>query len=171
MFMDIRPENAVGYWLFYAQRCVEYAFLEVLRQCCVEHKKAYVVTPAQWGLLSLLYEQDGATIGTISQVRGFDAPTITGVVKRAEQSGLVKRCHDRVDRRVVKVYLTDEGREILPYLIKAVSKFNATMVQGFSASEEKEMLQKLQQVIANMSLVAPGTGDRFHLLPGHFHEV
>lgn len=169
--MEIRPEDAVGYWLFYAQRCVEYAFLEVLRQCCVEHGKAYVVTPAQWGLLSLLYEQDGATIGTISQVRGFDAPTITGVVKRAEQSGLVKRRHDPVDRRVVKVYLTDEGREILPYLIKAVSKFNATMIQGFSASEEKEVLQQLQQIIANMSLVAPGTGDRFHLLPGHFHEV
>ena len=169
--MDIRPEDAIGYWLFYAQRCVEYAFLEVLRQCCVEHKKAYVVTPPQWGLLYLLYEQDGMTIGTISRRRGFDAPTITGVVKRAEQSGLVKRCHDDVDRRVVKVYLTDEGREIMPYLIEAVGKFNETMLQGFSASEEKEMLQKLQQVIANMSLVAPGTGDRFHLLPGHFHEV
>jgi DNA-binding MarR family transcriptional regulator len=169
--MEIRPENAVGYWLFYAQRCVEYAFLEVLRQCCIEHGKTYVVTPTQWGLLSLLYEQDGATIGTISQVRGFDAPTITGVVKRVEQNGLVKRRRDRADRRVVKVYLTDEGREILPHLFKAVAKFNATTLQGFSASEEQEMLQKLQQIIANMSLVAPGTGDRFHLLPGHFHEV
>jgi DNA-binding MarR family transcriptional regulator len=169
--MEIRPEDAVGYWLFYAQRCVEYAFLEVLRHCCVEHGKAYVVTPPQWGVLQLLHEQDGVTIGTISQRRGFDAPTITGVVKRMEQNGLVKRRHDRVDRRVVKVYLTDEGRDILPYLIEAVGKFNATMMQGFSEREEKEMLQKLQQVIANMSLVAPGTGDRFHLLPGHFHEV
>jgi DNA-binding MarR family transcriptional regulator len=169
--MDFRPEDAVGYWLFYAQRCVEYAFLEVLKQCCVEQGKTYVVTPAQWGLLSLLYEHDGATIGTISQIRGFDAPTITGVVKRVEQNGLVKRWHDRADRRVVKVYLTDEGRAILPHLFKTVAKFNATMVQGFSKSEEQEMLQKLQQVIANMSLVAPGTGDRFHLLPGRVNEV
>ena len=169
--MKFRPEDALGYWLFYAQRCVEYAFLEVLRQCCVEHGKAYVVTPPQWGVLYLLYEQDGLTICTISQRRGFDAPTITGIVKRLEQSGLVKRRHDRVDRRVVKVFITDEGREIMPFLIEAVGKFHETTIQGFSASEQKDMLLKLQQIIANMSLVAPGTGDRFHLLPGHFHEV
>ena len=44
--MEYQLEDALGYWLFYAQRCVEYAFLEVLRQCCVEHKKAYVVAAA-----------------------------------------------------------------------------------------------------------------------------
>jgi hypothetical protein len=30
---------------------------------------------------------------------------------------------------------------------------------------------KMQQMIANLGAVAPGTGDRFHLLPGHFYET
>src|SRR5579864_6402955 len=100
--MLIRPEDSLGYWLFYAQRCVEYAFSEVLRVSCLKQEKSYVVTPPQWGVLALLYEHDGLTIGAISQRRGIDAPTVTGIVKRLEQSGLVERRHDRTDRRVVK---------------------------------------------------------------------
>jgi DNA-binding MarR family transcriptional regulator len=170
--MEIRPEETIGYWLFYSQRCAEYAFFEVLKRCCAEQGKSYVVTPPQWGILSaLFFEQHGLPIGTLSQRRGFDAPTITGIVKRLEQSGLVERRHDREDRRVVKVYLTDEGREIMPTLFAAVTQFNATMMQGFSSDEQKDLVGKMQQMIANLGAVAPGTGDRFHLLPGHFYET
>ena len=170
--MEIRPEETIGYWLFYSQRCAEYAFFEVLKRCCAERGKTYVVTPPQWGILSaLFFEQQGLPIGALSQRRGFDAPTITGIVKRLEQSGLVERWHDREDRRVVKVYLTDEGREIMPTLFDAVTQFNATMAQGFSSDEQKDLVEKMQQLIANLGAVAPGTGDRFHLLPGHFYAM
>jgi DNA-binding MarR family transcriptional regulator len=170
--MEIRPEETIGYWLFYSQRCAVYAFFEVLKRCCAEQGKTYVVTPPQWGILSaLFFEQQGLPIGTLSQRRGFDAPTITGIVKRLEQSGLVERRHDREDRRVVKVYLTDEGREIMPTLFAAVTQFNATMMQGFSSDEQKDLVGKMQQMIANLGAVAPGTGDRFHLLPGHFYAM
>jgi len=165
---EIRPEDAIGYWLFYSQRCVEYAFLEVLKRCCIEQRKSYVITPPQWGILSVLFfEHDGAAIGTLSQKRGFDAPTVTGIVKRLEQSELVERQHDREDRRVVKVYLTEEGRAIMPFLSTAVAKFNEITKQSFSPAEEKDLVRKMQQIITNMSAVAPGLGDRFHLLPGH----
>lgn len=169
--MELRPENTIGYWLFYSQRCAEYAFFEVLKRCCLELGKSYVVTPPQWGILSaLFFEQQGLPIGALSQKRGFDAPTTTGIVKRLEQSGLAERRHDREDRRVVKVYLTDEGREIMPALFAAVTQFNATMMQSFSSAEQKDFLEKIQQLIANLGAVAPGTGDRFHLLPGHVFE-
>src|SRR5690348_7761688 len=107
--MEIRPENYLGYWLFYAQRSVAYAFYEALKACCLQHEKPYVVTPPQIGVLILLIEQDGQTIGTLSQKRAIDPPTMTGIVRRLEQNGLVERRHDREDRRVVKVYLTAEG--------------------------------------------------------------
>jgi DNA-binding MarR family transcriptional regulator len=170
--MELRPEGTIGYWLFYSQRCVEYAFFEILKQCCVEQGKSYVVTPPQWGVLSLLFfECDGRAIGTISQKRGFDAPTVTGIVTRLEQSGLVERRHDKEDHRVVKVYLTTEGKEMAPFLIAAVSRFNEITKQGLSTAEEKDFLAKIQQIVANMSAVAPGMGDRFHLLPGHRNDL
>ena len=167
--MKIRPEDSLGYWLFYTQRCVEYAFSEALRMGCLEQNKPYVITPPQWGVLALLYEDDGLTIGTISQRRGLDAPTVTGIVKRLEQSGLVKRLHDRQDRRIVKVYLTDEGWDSMRFMPDTALAFNNIMTQSFSAVEQRDLIAKLQKIIANVSAVGPGTGDRFGLLPQQIH--
>jgi DNA-binding MarR family transcriptional regulator len=163
--MTFQSEDYLGYWLFYAQRSVAYAFYEALKSCCLEHNKPYVVTPPQWGVLSLLHIQDGQTIGALSQQRAIDAPTMTGIVKRLEQSGLVERRHDLEDRRLVKVYLTDEGRDIMRFLPDAAIEFNKTMTQGFSEDEKHHLQIKLQRIIANLSTVGPDTGDRFGLLP------
>ena len=128
------------FWLFYAERCVTYAYAEVLRAHCEERGKPYVVTPPQWGALSLLLVQDGMTIGTMSQKRGVDAPAATGIITRLEQSGLVERRHDREDRRVVKVYLTDEGRDISHTQASTVEQFEQNLKRRFSESELDRLL-------------------------------
>ena len=167
--MNINPDDNLGYWLFYAQRCVAYAFADVLRTVCIEQGKSYAVTPPQWGVMALLHGSDGMTVGTISQRRGVDAPTITGIIKRLEQNELVERHNDREDRRVVKVYLTFEGENILRMLNPAVEAFNLHMLQGLSEIERKIFLENLQRIIVNLTDVAEGTGDRFRLLPGNLN--
>jgi DNA-binding MarR family transcriptional regulator len=163
--LEIHPDSFLGYWLFYAQRSVAYAFYEALKACCQEHNKPYSITPPQWGILYQLTQNDGLTIGTLSQKGGIDAPTVTGIVKRLEHSGLVERVHDREDRRVVKVYLTNEGRDIMHHLPGAVKAFNDIMTDGFTLPEQQGLIAKLQKIIANLSAVGPGMGDRFGLLP------
>jgi DNA-binding MarR family transcriptional regulator len=164
--MSINPENNLGYWLFYAQRCVAYAFADVLRKACVEQGKAYIVTPPQWGAMDLLHESDGMTIGTISQRRGVDAPTVTGIITRLEQNGLVERHNDRKDRRVVTVCLTAEGESILRALTPTVEQFNRDILRGLSEEERQLFLGNLQRIIANITDTFEGAGDRFGLLPG-----
>ena len=163
--MEFRQKEAVGYWHAYAQRCVAYAFAEVLKACCQEHEKPYVITPSQLGVLSALYEENGQTIGAIGPKCVADPPTVTGIVKRLEQSGLVERRHDREDRRIVKVYLTDEARDFKPSLTEAVMTFNGVVTRGFSEAEQRDLIAKLQRIIANLSVLGPDTGDRFGLLP------
>src|SRR2546427_4096213 len=158
----------LSYWLSYAQRCVAYAFAEVMRAHCEERGKPYVITPPQWGALSLLLAQDGLTIGTMSQMRGVDAAAGTGIITRLEQNGLVERRHDREDRRVVKVYLTEEGRDIMRFLPDAASEFSKIMAQGLSEGELRDLQTKLQRIIFNVSFVASHTGDRFGLLIPNF---
>ncbi|GAC1565587.1 MAG: hypothetical protein NVS3B14_03820 [Ktedonobacteraceae bacterium] len=169
--MKIRAEDFLGYWLFYAQRSMFYAFNEVVKDCCRQHHKPYAVTPPQWGVLSLLVERDGSTIGAISQRRGVDAPTITGIIKRLEQSGLVERRHDIKDRRQVKVYLTDEGRDIMRYLPATTIAFNEIMMRGFSEDEQRDLIAKLQQIVVNLGAIGPDTGDRFGLLPNFSAKI
>ena len=163
--MEIHTEDYLGYWLFYAQRSVAYAFYEALKACCLKHEKPYIVTPPQWGVLSLLSNRDGQTIGALSQQRAIDPATVTGIVKRLEQSGLVERRHDYEDRRLVKVYLTGEGQDIMRFLPGAIIEFSQIMSQGFTEEEKQDMQVKLQRIIANLAAVGPDTGDRFGLLP------
>ena len=151
--MNIDANENLGYWLFYAHHRVANTFGEALKRCCQEQNKLYTVTAPQWGVLILLTETDGLTIGAISQKRRVDAPTMTGIVSRLEQSGLVERRHDRQDRRVVKVYLTAEGQDIIPYLMQAAETFNEVMVQGLSQEEQRDLLRKIKYVIANVSNV------------------
>ena len=166
--MDLPIEENRGrlsYWLFYAQRCVAYAYAEVLRAHCEERGKLYVITPPQWGALSLLLVQDGMTIGAMSQKRGVDAPAATAIITRLEEQRLVERRHDREDRRLVKVYLTDEGRDISHTLVSAVGQFEQSITLGFSEGELERLLAQLQRLIANAAEIGPGLGDRFGLLP------
>ena len=165
--MDLPLDDNRGrlsYWLFYAQRCVAYAYAEVLRAHCEERGKPYVITPPQWGALSLLLEQDGLTIGSMSQKRGVDAPAATAFITRMEQNGLVERRHDREDRRVVKVYLTEEGRDISQTLVSSVEHFDQSITRGFSEGDLDRLLGQLQQLITNAAEIGPGLGDRFRLL-------
>ncbi len=163
--MDILSNDNIGYWLFYTQRCVAYAFAEILRQHCEERGKSYIITPPQWGVLALLAQQDGMTIGAISHERGIDAPTVTGIVRRLEQSGLVERRHAQEDRRMVLVYLTAEGQDIMQTLPAAVTHSNQQMMDGFSEEEQHHLIAQFQRIVANISEMGPGVGDRFGLLP------
>lgn len=161
-------KGRLSYWLFYAQRCVAYTYAEVMRAHCEERGKPYVITPPQWGALSLLMTQDGLTVGTMSQKRGVDAPTATGILKRLEQSGLVERRHDREDRRVVKIYLTAEGRDIAATLTRPIEEFDQRMKAGLSDTDLDRLLAQLHRIIANVTEMGPGLGDRFGLLPKEF---
>lgn len=165
-FEDMQANETIGYWLFYAQRCVAYAFAEMMQAYCEEQEKP-VVTPPQWGVLALLFHEDGQTIGAISQQRGIDAPTVTGIVKRLELSELVERRHSKEDRRVVKVYLTDAGHDITQALYPKVQTFNNAMLCDFPEDERQHFLCMLQRIIANLSDEVSGTGDRFNRLPIH----
>jgi DNA-binding MarR family transcriptional regulator len=69
------------------------------------------LTPPQFYVLKTLTEQGGrCNIGLMARLHGLTNPTMTGLVKRLEASGLVKRQHDLGDRRAVSVMLTPEGQ-------------------------------------------------------------
>ena len=160
-------EETIGYWLSYAQCCFAAAFFEVLRTHCTELEKPYVISPPQWGILALLAHQDGQTISSLAQHLRVDGPAVTNLVKRLEQieqSGLVERVRDRQDERVVKVWLTAEGRNIFRSLEPFVVQFHE---QVLPSDQLLPLLDQLQQIIAQISIIAPEAGERFSVLPEH----
>jgi MarR family transcriptional regulator, organic hydroperoxide resistance regulator len=163
----MQPDDSIGYWLSYAQRCFSSAFSEILRRHCVEQGKAYVITPAQWGILSFVAHKQEQTISALAQRLGVDAPAVTNIVQRLEQSGLVERIRDREDQRAVKVSLTREGREIMRSLQPVVEVFNGQLLPG---QERQVFLEYLQRFIARVSPFVPDSAERFGNLRAHQEE-
>ena len=74
------------------------------------------ITPRQY-LLLLVLESSGQrkplTIGQLSESLGLAPSTMTELVDRAEQAGLLRRAHAQHDGRVFHVCATNEGRKRL----------------------------------------------------------
>jgi DNA-binding MarR family transcriptional regulator len=152
-------------WLAYCARRVAYAYDEVLQDWCRRERKPYRLTSPQWGVLALLAEEDGVMLGALSRRRGIDAPTITGIVKRLERSGLVERRLDGQDRRIVRVCLTAEGRSCCERLAEVVGAFAERLVQGLSEADHLHLQQELQLLLSNVVAVAPKPGECPGALP------
>ncbi|MGH3321340.1 MAG: MarR family winged helix-turn-helix transcriptional regulator [Streptosporangiaceae bacterium] len=66
-----------------------------------------------WGVLMLLDGEDGLKSSELAERVWISAATVTTLVDGLERDGHVARRRDDGDRRVVRVYLTDEGRKVL----------------------------------------------------------
>ena len=90
-----------------------------------EKLSAWGVTPPQYAVLRVLWEQDGQPGAAIGARLAIDSATITGVIDRLEDTGLLERRADGGDRRVHRLFLTGRGRELQAPLDAAMDRLNA----------------------------------------------
>ncbi|WIJ26325.1 MarR family winged helix-turn-helix transcriptional regulator [Devosia sp. RR2S18] len=70
------------------------------------------LTYPQYLVFLVLWEQDGLTVKALGERLFLDSGTITPLVKRLEGRGLLRRERDKADERLVRVFLTEEGRAL-----------------------------------------------------------
>src|SRR5687767_7221490 len=70
----------------------------------------YGITPVQFALLHVLWDQDGQSGAAVGERLQLDSATITGVIDRLVHAGLVERRPDPTDRRVNRIFLTGEAQ-------------------------------------------------------------
>ena len=68
--------------------------------------------PGQEALLMELWDHDGRTQANLADALGVEPPTVTKMLQRMENAGLVDRRPDATDRRAMRVYLTPKGRRL-----------------------------------------------------------
>ncbi|GAK40742.1 MarR family winged helix-turn-helix transcriptional regulator [Paenibacillus urinalis] len=66
----------------------------------------------QDNLLSRLWSGDGITQMQLCEHLKCEPPTVTNMVKSLEQNGFIHRKRDKEDARVMRIYLTDKGKEL-----------------------------------------------------------
>ncbi|MBB2486456.1 MarR family transcriptional regulator [Mitsuaria sp. WAJ17] len=70
------------------------------------------LTYPQYLVLLALWEQDGQSVSALGERLSLDSGTLTPLLKRMEQGGLLVRQRDALDERRVLLNLTREGRAL-----------------------------------------------------------
>lgn len=112
-----------------------------------ERLAPFGITPVQYGVLQVLWEQDGLSGAEIGTRLVLDSATITGVLDRLESLGLIQRTADSGDRRVNRIRLTGAGRERREPLQAIMDGLNAEIAGAFGA--EAETLWRLLRRLAS----------------------
>ena len=116
----------------------------------LERLEPYGLTPFHYLVLCCLWEEDGlSTSGIASKLKQLGA-TLTGVVDRMEDRNLVYRERDASDRRIIRIWLTDEGKKLMHVLPPIGAETLSKATHGMSEKEQETALRLLDQITQNL---------------------
>lgn len=101
---DLKLENQLCFPLYAAARKVVNLYTPLF--------KPLGITYTQYLVFMLLWERDGLTVGELCHRLYLDSGTITPMLKKMADHGLIRRERCTDDERVVCIFLTEEGRAL-----------------------------------------------------------
>jgi DNA-binding MarR family transcriptional regulator len=101
------------------------------------------LSTATWFLLSMLIEEDGISQGEVSHRFEVDPSRITRLAQRLQDEGLLRRKRDPEDNRVVRLYITEEGRLLIEDCQERRERFESRFRREFSTEELAEFRRVL----------------------------
>lgn len=101
--------------------------------------------------LALSGSQSSLTMGELSQALQVPLSTATRIVDWLVEGDYAKRLTDPQDRRVVRVTLTDTGREIYRILNEFTTRRAARVLRQFTDEERAQLINLLHRLARIMS--------------------
>jgi DNA-binding MarR family transcriptional regulator len=117
-----------------------------VQQLTRDRLEPHGITPTQYAVLRVLWEQDGQTAAALGERLQLDAATLVGVLDRLSQAALIKRQPDTKDRRVNHIILTPKGKTLEKLLAPNIAHINRTVESRFSKQDVKKLRKLLSEL-------------------------
>ena len=105
---------------------------------------------AQGRILYVLWQGDGLTISQLSAQTSLANTTLTSMLDRMEQSGLIQREPSPTDRRALLIRLTDKARALREDYDRISQRMNEMYYLGFTEEEVRQFEGYLLRVLDNL---------------------
>jgi DNA-binding MarR family transcriptional regulator len=103
------------------------------------------------GVLRILMSEDGLKASEVAD-RAWSSPgTLTSVVNTLVRDGFVERRPDEADRRVVRLYITDQGRAVITYYVSQASAWWRKAFDFVDSDDEAVVRRFFIQMIDHLS--------------------
>jgi len=97
-------------------------------------------------LLINIDEVDGTTVSEVASLLGLKSTSLSRMLNNLERDGLIYRESHLTDKRSVKLYLTDKGKEKRHLARVVVKKFNDYLNTHLSENEHLQLVESLKKI-------------------------
>lgn len=116
------------------------------------------VTGAQLWAMQELFEQPGLRVGELANLMALHQSTASNMVDKLESAGVLRKERTAADQRVVRLYLTDVGSEMLT---NAPSPARGVLPEALRMLEQDDLAtlqEKLDVLLAQIHKMDEGFG-------------
>ena len=101
-------------------------------------------------IMGLLYQHDGMSQKEMASALNLSPATMTVTLKRMEKAGLVCREMDEHDQRILRVHLSEQGKQMWLKSADQIRCVTEELLEGFTPEEERQMREYLFRIARNM---------------------
>lgn len=102
----------------------------------------------QLRVLGILRDRE-PTMAELAGYLGLERSTVSGLVDRAAQRGLLRKKADAADGRSVRVSLTAEARRLEPVIMGKIGDLLAPLTDHLGRSEQHRLTELLVKALSN----------------------
>ncbi|WP_291570146.1 MarR family winged helix-turn-helix transcriptional regulator [Clostridium sp. UBA4548] len=110
----------------------------------------YNITRVQWIALYYIGRNEGITQKELSEEMDLKESTVARLIDRLEKENTVQRIKDAKDRRISKLYLTEEGKEKREALLPIGENFSNEAIKGISENDLEIFKEVLNKIVINL---------------------
>ena len=136
-----------------ASRDAANEIIDLLSPFLAHHKRAWAARCQEHGLsiigfqvLALLEMHEGMSMSRLAEELGVALPNATGIVTRMAERGFVDRTHDEADRRIVRIGLTDAGRQLIGEMEAGRRARMAHLIEILDERQQQRLLQTVRDL-------------------------
>lgn len=117
----------------------------------MDELSALGLTAGQPKVLDYLSLHNGSVQKDIASGCCIDKATITGILSRMEEKGLIVRKNEDGNRRSLHVYLTKKGTDLSIIIQNIFQKYENAAMNGISSDNKKIFLETLFMICSNLT--------------------
>lgn len=122
----------------------------LLRTFADQRARDFGMTRAQWAVLARVQSSQGLKQIELADTLDLQPITLTRLIDRLCDSGLIERRSDPDDRRVKRLYLTPAAHPVLEGLSRLGQDMMATVLEGIEPAAVEELLTRLLTLKNNL---------------------
>jgi DNA-binding MarR family transcriptional regulator len=109
------------------------------------------MTSPQARLLLILHVTEGENQGFYAERLEVEPISLTRMIDRMEESGLIERRRDPGDRRAWRLHLTERSRQVIDQVRACLKGLEDEMLAGLSADQRSALSQMLETISVNFT--------------------